>query len=285
MREPELAPAPDLRLNASEFDSFRRLASSNFGLDLNPGKERLVEARLGKLIRAGGFASYGALYRNIVADSTGRSLAALADALTTNHTAFLREPDHFDFLRNSIVPSLKARGRVDLWCAASATGEEVWTLACVLNEAVRVPIRIYATDISTRALAAAQRAVYDSERCSGLPAQWLGQYFERQAGPPPAYRVTGALRSQVTFARVNLIEPFPIQRKYPVIFCRNVMIYFDPATQQRVTNRLTECLEPGGYLFLGHAESLSRFPTSLEYIRPAVYRKPPGREGAWNKSW
>jgi chemotaxis protein methyltransferase CheR len=285
MRELEIIPRPDVRLNAAEFDDFRRLASTNFGLDLKPGKERLVEARLGKLIRAGGFGSYGALYRHIVADSTGRSLSALANALTTNHTAFLRESAHFDFLRDSIAPSLKARGRLDLWCAASATGEEVWTLACVLNGAVRIPIHIDATDISTRALAVAQRGVYDAERCSVLPAKWLSQCFERESGPPSGYRVNERLRAQVTFSRLNLIEPFPTQRKYPVIFCRNVMIYFDAATQQRVTSRLTECLEPGGYLFLGHAESLSRFPTSLEYVRPAVYRKPQGREGHWNKSW
>ncbi len=271
-------------LAAGEFDEIRRLARRTFGLDLKPGKEQLVAARLGRLVRGGGFSSYRQLYRHIVRDSTGEALAALIDALATNHTAFLREPDHFQFLSERVLPTLRGRSRVDIWCAACSTGEEVWTLACLLNDALPSGgFRITATDISGKALAAAQRAAYPAARCANLPAAWLSRYFMPEPGGE-AFHVRPAVRAQAAFSRLNLMEPVSWPRQFPVIFCRNVMIYFDAEAQQEAAGKLAASLEPGGHLFIGHAESLSRFSQWFEYVRPAVYRKPAKQGGGWNKS-
>ena len=272
-------------LAPQEFEQIRQLAYRTFGLDLKPGKEELVSARLRRLVGTGRFRSFQDYYRHVLADNTGQALAAMIDALATNHTAFLREPDHFDFLRQRVLPGLASRDAVEVWSAACSTGEEVWTLACLLNDALpNRTIRICASDISNKALRFAGQAVFPAERCLGLPAEWLSRYFVAENGPPKAYRVCPRVRQQAGFRRINLLERVSWPRRFPVIFCRNVMIYFDRQTQERVVAHLAECLEPGGYLFVGHAESLTRISHSLEYVRPAVYRKSEKREGKWTKS-
>jgi chemotaxis protein methyltransferase CheR len=271
-------------LAAGEFDQIRQLAYRTFGLDLKQGKEELVSARLRKLVRAGGHRNFQSYYRSIVEDRTGESLLAMIDALATNHTSFLREPDHFDFLRREVVPKLLGRDTIDVWSAACATGEEVWTLAMILNEsAASRKVRIYASDISNKALRAAQTATYPRDRCTGIPPQWMGRYFKAEAPPSTNYTVSPAVRAQATFRRINLVQPYSWPRAFPVIFCRNVMIYFDRETQEKVVRQISEHLEPGGYLFVGHAESLTRVDHSLVYVKPAVYRKP-GKETEWAKS-
>jgi len=278
-------PAEVRPLAAQEFELIRQLAYRTFGLDLKPGKEELVSARLRRLVDSGRFRSFQEYYRHVLADSTGEALAGMIDALATNHTAFLREPDHFDFLRQQVVPALAARSSVEVWSAACSTGEEIWTLACLLNEALPSRmIRIAASDISGKALRFAAQAVYPAERCYGLPPPWLSRYFVAEHGPPKSYRVCPQLRAQVEFRRINLVERFSWPRRFPVVFCRNVMIYFDRQTQERVVDRLADCLEPGGYLFVGHAESLTRVSHSLEYVRPAVYRKSQKGEARWSRS-
>lgn len=274
--EMEAAPAEDTkRLGTAEFEQIRQLARSASGLDLKAGKEEMVAARLRRLLRAGAFRSYREYHRYVIADSTGRALAAMIDALATNHTAFLREPAHFDFFRGEVLPQLAKRETIEVWSAACSTGEEVWTLAFLLNDAFPgARIQLTATDISNKALEVAQRGVYQEDRCGNLPTAWLKRYFTAETTTPASYRVTAAIRSQVTFRRANLLEPAARRQLFPVIFCRNVMIYFDKATQERVVAQLSESLEPGGYLFVGHAESLTRIAHGLEYIRPAVYRKP-----------
>ena len=271
-------------LAAREFEQIRQLAHRTFGLDLKVGKEELVSARLRKLVREGGFHSFQDYYKSVVADRTGEALLAMIDALATNHTSFLREADHFEFLRQSVIPALANRDTLEIWCAACSTGEEVWTLAMVLNEALPGRrIRITASDISNKALRAAERAVYPVARCQGVSPSWMSRYFVADGRPATAYRVTPALRAQAAFRRINLVESYSWPRPFPVIFCRNVMIYFDSATQEKVVGGLASHLEPGGYLFVGHAESLARVSHSLDYVKPAVYRKPE-KESKWNKS-
>jgi chemotaxis protein methyltransferase CheR len=271
-------------LAPQEFEQIRQLAYRSFGLDLKTGKEELVSARLRKLVRGGGFHSYQDYYRSIVQDRTGVSLLAMIDALATNHTSFLREADHFQFLRDEVLPGLGTRDPIEVWSAACSTGEEVWTLAMVLHEALpQRRVRITASDISNKALSFAQRAVYPVERCHGVSAAWLSRYFAADGRPPVSYQIAPALRAEVAFRRVNLVESYSWPHPFPVIFCRNVMIYFDRQTQERVIAGLSQHLEPGGYLFVGHAESLTRVSHSLEYVRPAVYRKPGKKEARWNK--
>jgi chemotaxis protein methyltransferase CheR len=263
-------------LRPQEFDQIRLLARRIAGIDLQPGKEELVSARLRRLVQEGGFRSYHEYYEAVVADRTGRSLTSMIDALTTNHTSFFREPDHFEFLRRHVFPQWSGRRQIEIWSAGCATGEEAWTLAFLTNDALpgRV-VRITATDISSYALEYAERAAYPAARRQELPKEWLLRYFI--AEPSGVYRVTPSIRAQVSFERLNLVEPFLARRLFPVIFCRNVMIYFDRATQERVVQALAECLEPGGYLFVGHSEGLTRIRHQLEYVRPAVYRKPDAR--------
>jgi chemotaxis protein methyltransferase CheR len=269
-------------LTGQEFEQIRALAHKTFGLDLKPGKEELVSARLRRLVRECGFRSFQAYYSHVVADGSGAALAAMTDALTTNHTAFLREAEHFEFLRRELLPQFDKRNPLEVWCAACSTGEEVWTLACLLTDALPGRrIQITGTDISNRALRFAERAVYPADRCQSVPRAWKDRYFEAVDSPPTAYRLSAALRAQTAFRRINLVEPLARPHHFPVIFCRNVMIYFDSATQQKVIRQLTDALEPGGYLFVGHAESLTRIPHSLEYVRPAIYRKPSEGKSRW----
>jgi chemotaxis protein methyltransferase CheR len=286
-------PTPDdtswRPLKAREFAKIRQLAYDTFGLDLRAGKETLVSARLGKHIRQSGCRSFDEYYQHVVEDSTGEALIHLIDALTTNHTSFFREPAHFDFLRRTFLPEWKNRGSIDIWTAACSTGEEPYSIAmCILEELGPVApgkVRILATDISTRVLAAAEKGIYPAERFEGLSAMQLRRYWLRgECGWAGRYRAKKEVRALIEFRRVNLLEQVCQIGRFPLIFCRNVMIYFDKPTQQRVVERLAGCLEPGGYLLTGHAESLTGIEHGLRYVQPAVYRKAPsdGREkGKW----
>ncbi len=272
-------------LTPAEFEQIRQLAYRTFGLELKSGKEELVSARLRKLVLMHGFRTFQDLYDHVRNDSTGRSLAAMVDALATNHTSFLREPDHFDFLKRRVLPQLADRELIHLWCAACSTGEEVWTLACILNDAMPSRrIQIAATDISNKALKLASDGFYSAERCQSIPPEWRRRYFSAGSGERAGMIVSPKIRQQAVFRRLNLIEEFGWPRPFPLIFCRNVMIYFDRATQEKVVRKLAACLEPGGYLFVGHAESLTRVAHSLEYVQPAVYRKPGEKETRWSRS-
>ncbi|HYI96061.1 MAG TPA: protein-glutamate O-methyltransferase CheR [Bryobacteraceae bacterium] len=261
-------------LRPSEFEMIRDLAMRSFGLDLRAGKERLVATRLARHLRTGGFQSFRQYYDRVRADSSGELLVGLIDALTTNHTAFLREPVHFDFLRELLGSDFKGRRRIDIWTTASATGEEPYTLlftALSAFESTLPPdVQILASDISTRALSIAKRGSYTRERLAALPGAWISRFFQADAGN---LQVKADLRSRITFQRINLIETLPVNMTFPVIFCRNVMIYFNKATQEDLVNRLANKLEPGGYLFVGHSESLSGINHPLGYVRPAVYQK------------
>jgi chemotaxis protein methyltransferase CheR len=278
MHDPGLASTtPELK--PSEFDMIRDLAQRTFGLELRDGKERLVAARLGKQLKAGGFRTFRHYYDRVKADASGELLIGLIDALTTNHTGFLREPAHFDYLRELICTEYRNRTRFDIWSAASATGEEPYTLLfsalATQDSRPSVDVRIFASDISMRALSIARKGIYTRDRLAVLPAAWVTRFFERPRDASlDQFQVNPDLRSRMSFQRINLIENLPITSTFPVIFCRNVMIYFSKATQTDLVQRLSAKLEPGGYLFVGHSESLSGISHNLRYVRPAVYQRP-----------
>ncbi|MFN7994812.1 MAG: protein-glutamate O-methyltransferase CheR [Bryobacteraceae bacterium] len=273
-----LEDAPCRPLQTREFDKIRKLAYDTFGLDLRTGKETLVSARLGKYIRKSGFRSFDEYYQSVLEDKTGESLGNLIDALTTNHTSFFREPAHFEFLRRTYVPEWKKRGNLGIWSAACSSGEEPYSIAmCLLQELGTSPstrFHILATDISRRVLAAAQRGIYQAERLEGLSRELMRAYWLRGEGEwAGCYRAKKEMRDLIEFRRLNLMEPVHRVGRFSLIFCRNVMIYFDKPTQQRVVERLVSCLEPGGFLLTGHAESLTGVEHNLRYVQPAVYRK------------
>lgn len=267
---------PDCNLGPREFEQIRRLAYEKFGLQLRDGKEELVAARLRKKVRELNFHSFRDYYHHVISDASGDALAGLIDALATNHTSFLREPEHFDFLRRTILPALRARGSAEVWSAACSTGEEPYSIVfSLLEEGWKTSaIRVLATDISNKALAAAVRGVYPGEKFKEVPPAWMRKYFLKGDGQWRGwFRVKPDLRALVDFRRLNLTGSWQLSR-FPVIFCRNVMIYFDLPTQAKLVHRLAGSLEPGGYLLTGHAESLSGFDHPLRYVCPAVYRKP-----------
>jgi chemotaxis protein methyltransferase CheR len=272
-----------LALKAKEFATICALAREEFGLELVKGKEQLVAARLGKLMRKLGISAFPDYYQHVQGDRTGDALVELIDALTTNHTGFFREQAHFDFLVQRVFAEQKGRGSMRIWSAASSTGEEPYTIALTAREhmGVRSPIlpRILATDISTRVLETARKGIYKADRFEGGVAPWLRKHLLRGEGRWEGwYRMRPEVLGMVEFRRVNLIEPLPDLGLFTVIFCRNVMIYFSRETQEQLVNRLTACMEPGGYLFVGHSESLTGMQHGLQHIQPAIYRKRGGNK-------
>ncbi len=265
-------------LTAAEFGRIRALAYQKFGLDLRQGKEELVAARLGKQLRRLGLRTFRDYCAYVESEATGQAMVEMIDALTTNHTSFLREAAHFEFLRSTVLKEWRDRPWLDVWSAACATGEEPYSIAISLLEqlgSARQPrVRILASDISTRALDTARSAVYQAERLEGMPQAVMQRHFLKGDGRWRGwYRLRRAVREIVEFRRMNLNEPFPELPKFGVIFCRNVMIYFDRETQDRLVAKMIERLEPGGYLIIGHSESLLKTVQPLAYVQPAVYRK------------
>lgn len=262
-------------LTRKDFQRIRDLAHSNFGLELREGKERLVAARLGKYVRAGGFRKFSEYVDHVVEDRTGESLTNLINALSTNHTSFFRENRHFDFMVHRILP-VRAGRSLRIWSAACSTGEEPYSIAmCVLEQPPHIrpgTLAIVASDISTKVLQVARAGVYASERIEQLPPLLQSKYFDEAADHK--YSVRREIRSVVDFRRINLMDPIRPAEPFDVIFCRNVMIYFNKETQTEVIGRLNACLLPGGYLFVGHSESLTGIGHDLEYVEPAIYRKP-----------
>jgi len=278
--EPAHVRAADIRpLTHREFDQIRQLVREKIGLDLRAGKEELVSARLTKKIQQWGFRTFQQYFDQALADRTGEALTEMLDALTTNHTMFLRESEHFDFLRRTVAAEFRDRNPLEIWSAACSTGEEPFSIAiCLLEELgfqAASRIHILASDISSRVLETAQRAAYPAERFENFPKTWLHKYFLRGDREWKGwYRVKTEVRSRVEFRQLNLMNPIGNLPHFAVIFCRNVMIYFDKPTQQDLLQRLVDCLEPGGYLLTGHSEGLLGERQSLEYVQPAVYRKP-----------
>jgi chemotaxis protein methyltransferase CheR len=203
----------------------------------------------------------------------------MVDHLTTNHTSFFREPRHFDLLRKTIFPTLRTRSRIDIWSAACSSGEEPYSIAMsLLEESPReaaAKVRIKASDISTRVLEKAKLGVYPAERFEGIAVPLMQRYLLKgQDEAADTYRFKNEVRSMIGFEHLNLMEKLPAGYLCPVIFCRNIMIYFDKPTQQSLVQRLSEHLEEGGYLLIGHSESLNNISHGLDYVAPATYRKP-----------
>ena len=266
-------------LTDTDFDRICRLAYETAGLDLRRGKEALVSARLGKKIRELHLGSFHEYYRRILEDPTGEALTGMIDALTTNHTSFYREAVHFDLLRATVLPGLRNRDRIAVWSAACSTGEEPYSIAFSvleeLGETALGKLRVLATDISTKVLASAKKGIYPAQRFEGVPSNQLHRYLLRgEKRWKGWYQVKPEVRAAVEFRQQNLMQSLSHLGSFPVIFCRNVMIYFDRPTRQDLVNRLAGCLEPGGYLFIGSSESLNGITHPLQYVQPAVYKRP-----------
>lgn len=268
-----------------EFDFIRNLVYERSRINLGPDKRQLVSARLGKRLRATKVPTVTDYCRLLRAPGAEQELAHLIDAISTNHTFFFREMAHFDFLRERALPEFASRARMEsrgpfrVWSAACSSGEEPYSVAMTLTESMPLQSwNIEATDISHRILAKASAAIYPEETVGRLPTETVRAHFQRGFGPQAGnFRIKSTLRDRVTFRHLNLLEGVPpFTEPFHVIFCRNVMIYFDQPTQDELVGRLSRHLVPGGYLFVGHSESLTHLKHPLERVRPAVYRKPFG---------
>jgi chemotaxis protein methyltransferase CheR len=268
----------DLELSPAEFQQVRELVYRISRIDLHAGKEGLVKTRLSRRLRALGLDSIRTYLRHVANDASGEEVAELVDVLTTNKTSFFREAQHFDFLRAQVLPALASSGRAPrFWSAGCSTGEEAYTLAMVLCEAMPEArareVRILATDISARVLDEARTGLYSAARVQEVQPALRQKYFARASASTPEFKVAPRLQEMVRVAQLNLMDAWPMRGPFDAIFCRNVMIYFDRPTQERLVQRFWELLPPGGYLFVGHSESLTALEHRFEYVQPAVYRK------------
>ncbi len=261
------------------FEAFRDLVYAKSGISLREGKESMVSARVAKRIRALGLSSHEEYLRLVQADETGEEVVQLLDAISTNVTKFFREKEHFEFLSRVVGEWLKAgQRRFRFWSAASSSGEEPYTMSMVLAEAFsgfEVDWRLLATDISTRVLEKASRGEYAPEKVADVPEGLLRRHFERRGrGEDERWCVSERLRRPILFKRLNLsTPPFPMQGPMDVIFCRNVMIYFDNDVRRRLLTDMYRLLKPGGYLMVGHAESLTGMVSDFKTVVPSIYVK------------
>jgi chemotaxis protein methyltransferase CheR len=264
-----------ITLGSRELRAIADLVRRKSGITLHDGKRGLIEARLHKRLRHIGVASYREYLHLVEADESGCELTALLDAIATNHTSFFREAGHFAILRDVVVPAFAKTGRMLTgWSAACSTGEEAYTMAMTLAEGGCVNYRLLASDLSTKALATARRGVYRMERVERIPMPLLRAYFERGLGDSTGLvRVASHLRQRIEFQNINLLEIRSLGRQFDVIFCRNVMIYFDQQARQQVVSMLERHLAPGGFLVIAHAETLNDVDHRLQPVAAAVFRR------------
>lgn len=266
-----------IKITDKEFDRLVKFMHSTYGIDLSR-KRVLIEGRLSKMVLEKGCKSYTEYLDKIFADETGRETVTLVNKLTTNHTYFMREAQHFDFLKNVILPQIE-RTVTDkdarIWCAASSSGEEPYTIAMMIDDyfgsrRAGWDLRILATDLSTDILEKAKRATYSEEALKNIPAGWKAKYFNKNADG--TYTVIDRIKKEVIFKKFNLMDKIVCKKPYDVIFCRNVMIYFDTPTKNDLIERFYDVTKPGGYLLIGHAESVSK-SSRFKFVQPATYQK------------
>lgn len=265
-------------LTPAEFRRVSDLLYKVCRITLGEGKQALVKARLWKRVRAMGLQGYTEYFTFVESREGKPELLSMVDALTTNKTSFFREAQHFDFLREELPEHFKTGRRLRIWSAGCSSGQEPYTLAIVLQEALtpaqRSDTLILATDISQPILAAARAGVYDADEVDGVSPSQLRRWFAvGRDGEKVQHRVSDELRGLIRFARLNLMEPWPMRGPFDFIFCRNVMIYFDRPTQEKLVRGFHGVLRPGGCLLVGHSESLTGRVEGFTYVRPAVYRK------------
>lgn len=269
-------------LNDALFNKFRSLIYEKTGINLSAEKKELLHARLGKRLRACNISSFEEYYNLVVRDQSGAEFTQFINSVSTNFTSFFRELNHFKALENTIIPQIHSlsenRRPLQIWSAACSSGEEPYTLAIVLEEYFqRVPgkgYRITATDISTRVLEQARKGIYPADRIDKVPDQFLRRYFQRGIGKSTGFfKVKEEIRQRITFRHFNLMERFPWQNEMDIIFCRNVMIYFDRRTQQQLVEKFYDCLVSGGFLIIGHSESISSLNHRFQQLEATIFRK------------
>ncbi len=268
-------PSPYAVLTDGDMQAIIKLIYDRAGIVMDEEKRHLILNRLQRRIRALGMQSFKQYLVFVNTPQGEEEMGSLVDALTTNHTRFFREPQHFDHVVNEVLPAFrKERRTLQIWCAASSSGEEPYSLSMSLFEAGFQDFQMLASDLSTKVLREASDGVYKDNRASTIPPELLHRYFQRGVGDQAGkVRVIRALRERITYRQLNLLEVDHLGTMFDLIFCRNVMIYFDLGNRQRVVSMLERHLLPGGSMFLGLCESLTGIKHGMRGVGPAAFRK------------
>ena len=268
-----------IKLSDQEFRTLTEFLRRDYGINLSK-KRTLIEGRMNAYLQRNGFSSYSAYMQALFGDTTGSEITNILNVLTTNYSYFMREWAHFEFYRKTILPEVKAASAdrdLRVWSAGCSTGQEPYTLAMIADdffgsEGAAWDKRVLATDISEKVLETGQVGIYGADEIEDIPPKWKKQYFSATADG--RVRVKQELRDEIIFRKFNLMErEFPFKKKFHVIFCRNVMIYFDAQTKRELVEKFVNALAPGGYLIVGHSEFIDRASMGLAYVTPSVYRK------------
>ena len=266
-------------ISTDEFNRFRMLIYNESGISLSEQKKTLVASRLSRRLRDLDLSNFSDYYAKVTEDPTREEFTRMLDLISTNKTDFFREPKHFTFLRERIIPELEHTKRIRIWSSACSSGEEPYTIAMTLFDTVRNPagwdFKILASDLSTRVLEKAVTGIYDEERVRDVPPDVIRRHFLRGRGESAGLlKVKSHLAEMIQFRRLNLMDDhFPIKSSLDLIFCRNVMIYFDRPTQEILVNKFHRYMKPGGYLFIGHSESLQWVRHPFKSLAPTIYQK------------
>ena len=266
--------SPSTHISPAAFDKIREYVHSTAGIIIGANKTAMVTGRLWRRLELLGHKDYETYFAYVLTAAGAHERATMLDLLTTNETYFFREPAHFDFLRDQIIPQ-QGPNKMRIWCAASSTGEEPHSIAMVLADRLgKCDWDILATDISNKVLDQARTGLYRAERISHIPADYLKNYCRRGIGEYEGMlAVVPSLRSRITFEQHNLLQVRASSEKFDVIFLRNVLIYFDNPTKQKVIENMLQSLRPGGWLILGHCESLQGLKLDINSVSPSIYRK------------
>jgi chemotaxis protein methyltransferase CheR len=267
-----------IELTDREFKDIAEYIRSNYGVNLEK-KRPLIEGRLGFYVHSLGYENYSDYFEFAKNEPTHREIENLVNRLTTNHTYFMREEEHFDFFAQTVLPWISdtlADRDLRIWSAGCSSGQEPYTISMVILDyfaslSGTSNTVILGSDISERALGLAREGIYTEEELTHLPDKWRSQYFLRQEDG--RWKVAPDLRKNVEYKYINLLDSFRIKKPFHTVFCRNVMIYFDNPTKEQIISKMYDVMLPGGYLFIGHSESLSALNHQFKYISPSIYRK------------
>ena len=268
-----------LEITDKEFERLVNYMHDNFGINL-ASKKVLVKGRLGNMLNDRGFKSYTEYIDAVIADTSGAEVTTILNKLTTNHTFFMREPEHYTFMKETILPYMVEQNKqsktLRIWSAACSSGEECYTTAMLIDEyfgrdKAGWDTRILATDISQNVINKAKEGIYHEDGMKGLSNEWKSRYFNNLGNGN--YEICQAIKDEVIFKTFNLMDSINFKRKFDLIFCRNVMIYFDQDTKDALVRRFYNATVPGGHLFIGHSEGLNKATCPYEYIQPAIYRR------------
>ncbi len=279
----DLSQERTIKITDQEFKELVTFVYNRYGIDLSR-KRQLIEGRLSHTLRAKGLNSFSQYMKILFNDTNGEELHLFLNKITTNHSYFGRENEHFDFLMKVALPQLEKtrRGDLRIWSAGCSAGQEAYNIAMVMDQyfGPRKPqwdTTILATDISTNVLTKAKQGIYSADTIKGLPPQWKTKYFNRL--PDGNYQVCERIRKEVVFRIFNLMDPFVYKKPFDIIFCRNVMIYFDAETTNRTVEKFYDATSNGGYLFIGHSESVDKAKSRYTYLMPAIYQRQQNKGG------